>query len=65
MDACRVRSSVLVAPLALAQQQKSPSPPMSFFVTSVPIGKDANLGGIKNGSAVLVFSLNDLTGMLQ
>jgi len=46
-------SSLLVAPVALAQapQQKGPPPPMSFFVTSVPIGKGANLGGIAGADA--------------
>jgi len=42
---------VTAAPLMLAQdkQTKAPPPPMSFFVTSVGVGKGANLGGIEGG----------------
>ncbi len=32
--------------LAMAQTAKQPPPPMSFFVTSVGLGKGANLGGL-------------------
>jgi hypothetical protein len=36
---------MLTSSLAMGQQ-KAPPPPMSFFVTSTPIGKGANLGGL-------------------
>src|SRR5271157_332636 len=40
--------AVLHAGTSFAQdkQQKTPPPPMSFFVTSVGIGNGANLGGL-------------------
>lgn len=37
--------ALLVGSLALAQQKGS-QPPMSFFVTSTPVGNGANLGGL-------------------
>lgn len=37
--------------LAIAQQQKGPQQPMSFFVTSVGVGKGANLGGVAGADA--------------
>jgi hypothetical protein len=43
-------SSLLVAVLAFAQQ-KGPPPAMSFFVTSVSMGKGANLGGVAGADA--------------
>ena len=39
------------SPFLFAQdkQTKAPPPPMSFFVSSVGVGKGANLGGIEGG----------------
>src|SRR6202140_3533759 len=37
--------------LAYAQQNPAPRQPMSFFVTSVGIGKGANLGGLAGADA--------------
>jgi len=37
--------------LALAQQVASPPHPMTFFVTSVGLGKGANLGGLEGADA--------------
>jgi hypothetical protein len=34
-----------------AQTQKPPAQPMSFFVTSVPIGRGGNLGGLEGADA--------------
>jgi hypothetical protein len=37
----------LLGSVAIAQnQQKAPPPPMTFFVTSTPVGNGANLGGL-------------------
>ena len=36
---------------ALAQQPPAQRPPMSFFVTSVGLGKGANLGGLAGADA--------------
>jgi hypothetical protein len=43
--------SVLGSTLALAQQQQQPPQPMTFFVTSVPIGNGGNLGGLAGADA--------------
>ncbi len=37
--------------LALAQQNVTPQHPMTFFVTSVGLGKGANLGGVAGADA--------------
>lgn len=46
-----VALSVLGSTLALAQQQQQPPQPMSFFVTSAPIGKGGDLGGVAGADA--------------
>jgi len=45
-----VALSVLGSSLALAQQQQPPQP-MTFFVTSAPIGNGGNLGGLAGADA--------------
>ena len=42
---------VLAPSLALAQQGAQPPHPMTFFVTSVPIGNGGNLGGLSGADA--------------
>ncbi len=37
---------ILCASVVIAQQGKNPPPPMSFFVTSVGLGKGGDLGGL-------------------
>ncbi len=46
-------SAMLFSPLALSQQpqQKGPPPAMTFFVTSVGMGKGANYGGLAGADA--------------
>ena len=57
MTSVRVLVAMLVLPvsgsclLALAQQGPPPRNPMSFFVTSVPIGDGGNLGGLAGADA--------------
>ena len=44
-------SVVLVSYLAMAQQPAAPSPPMTFFATSVGKGDGGNLGGLAGADA--------------
>ncbi|MGH9256193.1 MAG: lectin [Vicinamibacterales bacterium] len=47
-----VLSEVLITPAALGQgQAQMPAQPMSFFITSTPIGDGANLGGLAGADA--------------
>jgi hypothetical protein len=43
--------SVVGSTLAVAQAQQQPPQPMTFFVTSVPIGNGGNLGGLAGADA--------------
>jgi hypothetical protein len=44
-------STLLAQDQKKGDQKKGPPPPMSFFVSSVPIGKGANLGGLAGADA--------------